>query len=144
MAAAAATTAATPTSATPAAKWSPSKRGDANGWGGQAYGQSERACQSSALIDCVAPYCVTIRLCVCTTLWPNVVDKVICVEPSDNLNLCMQLMTSKKIRHLPVLENHKLVGVISIGDVVKAVIESQKNEIDSLRNYITTGGGYPA
>ena len=77
--AAAATTAATPTSATPAAKWSPSKRGDANGWGGQAYGQSERACQSSALIDCVAPYCVTIRLCVCTTLWPNVVDKVICV-----------------------------------------------------------------
>jgi CBS domain-containing protein len=72
------------------------------------------------------------------------VDKVICVEPSDNLNLCMQLMTSKKIRHLPVLENHKLVGVISIGDVVKAVIESQKNEIDSLRNYITTGGGYPA
>ncbi|HKL15248.1 MAG TPA: CBS domain-containing protein [Balneolaceae bacterium] len=72
------------------------------------------------------------------------VDKVICVEPTDNINLCMQLMTNKKIRHLPVLQNDSLVGVISIGDVVKAVIESQRNEIDSLRNYIATGGGYPA
>lgn len=71
------------------------------------------------------------------------VDKVICVKPSDNINLCMQLMTNKKIRHLPVLDDDSLVGVISIGDVVKAVIESQKNEIDSLRNYIATGGGYP-
>lgn len=72
------------------------------------------------------------------------VDQVVCVAPSDNINLCMQLMTSKKIRHLPVLDNDSLVGVISIGDVVKAVIESQKNEIDSLRDYIATGGGYPA
>lgn len=72
------------------------------------------------------------------------VDQVICVQPSDNINLCMQLMTNKKIRHLPVLDEGSLAGVISIGDVVKAVIESQKNEIDSLRNYIATGGGYPA
>lgn len=72
------------------------------------------------------------------------VGKVVCVEPTDNINLCMQLMTNKKIRHLPVLDERSLVGVISIGDVVKAVIESQKNEIDSLRNYIATGGGYPA
>lgn len=72
------------------------------------------------------------------------VDQVVGVKPSDNINLCMQLMTNKKIRHLPVLEDNKVVGVISIGDVVKAVIQSQKSEIDSLRNYITTGGGYPA
>lgn len=72
------------------------------------------------------------------------VDQVVGVKPSDNINLCMQLMTNKKIRHLPVLENEKIVGVISIGDVVKAVIQNQKNEINSLRNYITTGGGYPA
>lgn len=72
------------------------------------------------------------------------IDKVICVKPSDNLNLCMQLMSNKKIRHLPVLEDHKVKGVISIGDVVKQVIDSQKSEIDSLRNYITSGGGYPA
>lgn len=72
------------------------------------------------------------------------VDQVVCVQPSDNLNLCMQLMTNKKIRHLPVLEDQKVLGVVSIGDVVKEVIDSQKSEIDSLRNYITSGGGYPA
>lgn len=72
------------------------------------------------------------------------VDQVVAVQPSDNINLCMQLMTNKKIRHLPVLDDEKVVGVISIGDVVKAVIQSQRNEIDSLRNYIATGGGYPA
>ncbi|MFO7846100.1 MAG: CBS domain-containing protein [Balneolaceae bacterium] len=71
------------------------------------------------------------------------VDQVVCVKPSDNINLCMQLMTNKKIRHLPVLEGGKVAGVISIGDVVKTVIASQKNEIESLRSYISTGGGYP-
>lgn len=70
-------------------------------------------------------------------------DKVICVTPDDSVNLCMQLMTDKRIRHLPVLEDEKLVGVISIGDVVKSVIENQKSEIDSLRDYITSGSGYP-
>ncbi len=71
------------------------------------------------------------------------VDQVICVTLSDSLNLCMQLMTSKKIRHLPVLDNDIVAGVISIGDVVKSVIANQRNEINSLRNYITTGGAYP-
>lgn len=70
------------------------------------------------------------------------VDQVIGVKPGDNINLCMQLMTNEKIRHLPVLNSEEVVGVISIGDVVKAVINSQKNEIDSLRNYIATGGSY--
>lgn len=66
---------------------------------------------------------------------------VIRVRPTDTVNLCMQLMTEKKIRHLPVVDNEQVVGVISIGDVVKTVIAHQKSEIDSLRNYI--GGGYP-
>jgi CBS domain-containing protein len=70
-------------------------------------------------------------------------DKVVCVTPDDSVNLCMQLMTDKRIRHLPVLDNEKLVGVISIGDVVKSVIENQKVEIDSLRDYIAGGSGYP-
>lgn len=78
-----------------------------------------------------------------TTVSKIMVDQVVAVKPSDNINLCMQLMTNKKIRHLPVLDDEKVVGVISIGDVVKAIIQSQKNEIDSLRNYIATGGGYP-
>jgi len=69
------------------------------------------------------------------------VNQVFCVNSTDNINLCMQLMTEKKIRHLPVLDNGKLVGIISIGDVVKSVIDQQKSEIDGLRNYIT--GSYP-
>lgn len=69
-------------------------------------------------------------------------DEVIRVHPSDTVNLCMQLMTDKKIRHLPVVDEDKVIGVISIGDVVKTVIAKQKVEIDSLRDYI--GGGYPA
>jgi CBS domain-containing protein len=69
------------------------------------------------------------------------VKQVFCVNSTDNINLCMQLMTEKKIRHLPVLDNGKLVGIISIGDVVKSVIDKQKVEIDGLRNYIT--GSYP-
>ena len=78
-----------------------------------------------------------------TSVSTIMVDQVVCVKPSDNINLCMQLMTNKKIRHLPVLEDSKVAGVISIGDVVKTVIASQKNEIESLRSYIATGGGYP-
>ncbi|MAO65936.1 MAG: histidine kinase [Balneola sp.] len=70
-------------------------------------------------------------------------DKVIRVNSSDTVNLCMQLMTEKKIRHLPVMQDEKVVGVISIGDVVKTVIANQKNEINSLRDYIGSGGGYP-
>ena len=66
---------------------------------------------------------------------------VIRVQSNDTVNLCMQLMTEKKIRHLPVVDNDQVVGVISIGDVVKTVIAHQKSEINSLRNYI--GGGYP-
>lgn len=69
-------------------------------------------------------------------------SEVIVVSPNDTVNLCMQLMTDEKIRHLPVVDNGKVVGVISIGDVVKSIIEKQKVEINSLRGYIT--GGYPA
>ncbi|MBD3615111.1 MAG: CBS domain-containing protein [Gracilimonas sp.] len=68
-------------------------------------------------------------------------EEVIRVTSSDTVNLCMQLMTDKKIRHLPVVDEEKVVGVISIGDVVKTVIAKQKVEINSLRDYI--GGGYP-
>lgn len=78
-----------------------------------------------------------------TTVGEIMSDKVVCVTPDDSVNLCMQLMTDKRIRHLPVLDDEKLVGVISIGDVVKSVIQHQKSEIDSLRDYIAGGSGYP-
>ncbi|MDZ7720479.1 MAG: CBS domain-containing protein [Balneolaceae bacterium] len=67
---------------------------------------------------------------------------VICVQPKDDVKVCMKLMTEHKIRHLPVRDGEQLAGVISIGDVVRSVIDQQKVEIKSLRNYIT-GGGYP-
>ncbi len=61
---------------------------------------------------------------------------VIHVGPAQTVNECMMLMTEKRIRHLPVVADGELVGVISIGDCVKAVIDEQKHEIEDLRRYI--------
>ncbi len=68
---------------------------------------------------------------------------VYCVSPSDSVKGCMSIMTDKKIRHLPVMEQDKVVGVISIGDLVKSIISKQKNEISNLRHYIQGEGSYP-
>ncbi|HMU42313.1 MAG TPA: CBS domain-containing protein [Ignavibacteriaceae bacterium] len=65
-------------------------------------------------------------------------DKVIYVNPEMRTNECMALMINKKIRHLPVLEDQKLAGLISIGDVVNAVIDEKEFLIDQLVNYITS------
>ncbi len=63
--------------------------------------------------------------------------KVLYVTTAQNTEECMALMISKRIRHLPVYEHQKLVGIISIGDVVKAVIDEKEFMIDQLVNYIT-------
>ena len=63
---------------------------------------------------------------------PNVVT----VSPQQTVEECMALMTGKRVRHLPVLDHKKVIGVISIGDCVKAVIDEQKHEIEDLRRYI--------
>jgi len=67
--------------------------------------------------------------------------KVFTIGPNQSIEDCMALMTEKHIRHLPVVEEGLLMGVISIGDVVKAVITSQEFTIDQLRKFID-GGGY--
>ena len=63
--------------------------------------------------------------------------EVFTVKPSDNLDYCMELMSTKRIRHLPVIENDQTIGIISMGDVVKAIIEVQKNTIEHLDSYIS-------
>jgi CBS domain-containing protein len=62
---------------------------------------------------------------------------VLTVNPEQSIDECMALMTEKHIRHLPVVENGKLIGLISIGDVVKAIISEHKYTIQQLENYIT-------
>ena len=64
--------------------------------------------------------------------------RVVSVEPNWTADQCMALMTEKRIRHLPVMEQGRLVGVISIGDVVRAVVDEQQFTIDALQRYITS------
>ena len=63
--------------------------------------------------------------------------EVFTVKSSDNLDYCMELMSTKRIRHLPVVENDQTIGIISMGDVVKAIIEIQKETIQHLDSYIS-------
>ena len=62
--------------------------------------------------------------------------KVVCVRPEQSVEECMALMTDKRIRHLPVLDDQKVIGVISIGDVVKELISEQRFVIEQLEHYI--------
>ena len=64
-------------------------------------------------------------------------DRPIVVTPNSSIEQCMQLMTDKFIRHLPVVENGQLIGVISIGDLVRFTIEEKDYIIDTLSHYIS-------
>ena len=68
--------------------------------------------------------------------------QLLTVNPGDSIPECMQIMTEKRVRHLPVLEGGNLVGILSIGDVVKWLISAQTSTIENLERYIT--GDYPA
>jgi CBS domain-containing protein len=67
---------------------------------------------------------------------------LITVSPENTVDECMRLMTECRIRHLPVLDEGKLAGIVSIGDLVKAKLADQAHTIDQLHTYIV--GGYPA
>ena len=61
---------------------------------------------------------------------------VLTVAPGQSINDCMRLMTEHRVRHLPVVEGDRVIGVLSIGDLVRAVLEEQKQTIEQLEQYI--------
>jgi CBS domain-containing protein len=62
---------------------------------------------------------------------------VVCVAPQRTIEECMALMTEKRLRHLPVLDHKRVIGIVSIGDLVKATIDEQRFTIAQLQSYIT-------
>ena len=73
-----------------------------------------------------------------TLLKEVMTDNLITISPKTGLDECMQLMTDHRIRHLPIVDNNKVVGLISIGDVVREMLVQQKVQIDELQRYISS------
>jgi len=71
-----------------------------------------------------------------TPVWQIMSSPAITVSLQSSVQDCMQLMTERRIRHLPVMEGGRVLGMISIGDLVKAVIEEQRQTIEQLESYI--------
>ena len=61
---------------------------------------------------------------------------VVTVTSSDTVQHCMEVMTARRIRHLPVVDQGSLIGMVSIGDCVKSIIDEQRAEIEDLKRYI--------
>jgi CBS domain-containing protein len=71
-----------------------------------------------------------------TAVWQIMSSPVVTVGPGETVRRCMEIMTERRIRHLPVVEGSVTVGMISIGDLVRAVIEEQKETIEQLEKFI--------
>ncbi len=72
------------------------------------------------------------------TLVGEIMDRcVVCARPEQSVDQCMELMTRRRVRHLPVLEKGRVVGIISIGDIVKSIIDDKNFIISELHNYIS-------
>lgn len=65
-------------------------------------------------------------------------EDLLTLSPDSSIEQCMEIMTNQKIRHLPVIENNFVIGMISIGDVVKFIIEDQQQTIQQLESYIAS------
>jgi CBS domain-containing protein len=72
-----------------------------------------------------------------TPVWQIMSSPAITVAPEETVQRCMEIMTEQRIRHLPVVDSGSMVGVISIGDCVRAVIEDQKDTIQQLERFIS-------
>jgi CBS domain-containing protein len=72
-----------------------------------------------------------------TPVWQIMTSPVITTNPDDSVASCMQIMTERRIRHLPVMHEGRMVGMISIGDLVRAVIEDQQTTIEQLEKFIS-------
>jgi CBS domain-containing protein len=68
----------------------------------------------------------------------HMTSKIVTTEPCESIHLVMETMTRERFRHLPVMQNSRLVGIVSIGDVVKYRLESMETEQRALRDYIAT------
>ena len=73
-----------------------------------------------------------------TTLAEVMSKELITISSEMQIDACMQLMTDKRVRHLPVMENGKSIGIISIGDVVRLMIDEQKYLIEQLQKFVTS------
>jgi CBS domain-containing protein len=72
-----------------------------------------------------------------TSVWEIMSAPVVTVPPGESVKRCMEIMTERRIRHLPVVEGGEVVGMISIGDLVRAVIEEQQETIEHLERFIS-------
>jgi CBS domain-containing protein len=72
-----------------------------------------------------------------TVIQEIMTSRVISVSPGDAVDECMELMTRNRIRHLPIMENERVIGIVSIGDLVKWVVSEQEETIEHLHNYIS-------
>jgi CBS domain-containing protein len=73
-----------------------------------------------------------------TTAVREIMTDPVCTHLAHSIEECMALVTEKRVRHLPVIENEEVVGLISIGDLVKSIIDDQKFVIEQLERYITS------
>jgi|SRR5258705_5944012 IMP dehydrogenase len=71
-----------------------------------------------------------------TQVWEIISNQVVCVSPDESIEECMRLMTENRVRHLPVVEDEKVLGIISIGDLVNWTISAQNAAIDQMEQYI--------
>lgn len=89
--------------------------------------------------DCARKVALTGKSARLVTVGEVMSQPVTCVSPEQDLDTCMELMTVRRIRHLPVLAGDKLVGMLSIGDVLKTMINDQQVMIRDLNNFIVGG-----